>query len=137
MNRNHSGAHGILGYVYAQQGRYQEAIAELQKNTELGGIDTRGSLGQVYAIAGQRGAAQKLLTQLQVEGKHKHVSPYNIAKIYAGLGEQEQAFVWLEKALAERDSNLTDPGLNVDVVFESLHADPRFAALLRRMGLTS
>ncbi|MFN0122414.1 MAG: protein kinase domain-containing protein [Blastocatellia bacterium] len=135
MNRNHSGAHGILGQVYAQQGRYNEAIAELQKNTELGGIDTRGSLGQVYAIAGQRGAAQKLLAQLQEEGKHKHVSPYNIAKIYAGLGEQEQAIAWLEKAVVARDSNLTDPGLNVDVIFDSLRTDPRFADLLRRMNL--
>ncbi|MFN0120213.1 MAG: protein kinase domain-containing protein [Blastocatellia bacterium] len=136
MNQNHSGAHGILGQVYAQQGRYQEAIAELQKNTELGGIDTRGSLGYVYAIAGQRGAAQKLLAQLEEEGKHKQVSPYNIAKIYAGLGEPEQAIAWLEKAVVARDSNLTDPGLNVDVIFDRLHADPRFVALLRRMGLT-
>ncbi len=135
MNRNHNGAHGILGHVYAQQGRYQEAIAELQKNAELGGIDTRGSLGHVYAISGQRGEAQKLLAQLQEEARHKDVSPYNIAKIYAGLGEQEQAIAWLEKAVVARDSNLTDPGLNVDVVFDSLHADPRFADLLRRMSL--
>ncbi|MEP7339360.1 MAG: tetratricopeptide repeat protein [Acidobacteriota bacterium] len=136
MNPNHSEARAILGLVYVQQGRYQEALAAIQKSIEQGGgRDIRGQLGPVYAIAGQRDEAQKLLAQLQEEAKHKHVSPYDIAKIYAGLGEKDQAFIWLEKAIAERDGNLTDPGLNVDVVFDTLRSDPRFQDLLRRVGL--
>lgn len=135
LDPNHSGAHGILGLTYGQQGRYPEAVAEFRRCEELNGRDIRGNLGHVYARTGQRDEAQKLLAQLQEEAKHKPVSPYNIAKIYAGLGEPEQVLVWLEKAIAERDGNLTDPGLRVDVIFEKLHADPRFAALLRRMGL--
>ncbi len=135
LDPTHSGAHGILGLTYGQQGRYSEAVTEIRRMEELKGRDIRGNLGHVYALAGQRNEAQKLLAQLQEEAKHKPVSPYNIAKIYAGLGEPEQVLVWLEKAIAERDGNLTDPGLKVDVIFEKLHADARFAALLRRMGL--
>jgi hypothetical protein len=71
---------------------------------------------------------------LQEEAKHKYVSPYNIARIHTGLGEQDQAFAWLEKAYAERDSNLTN--IKVQPDFDSLHSDPRFADLLRRIGLT-
>ena len=136
MNPNHTGARSVLGFVYVQQGRYQEGIAALQKALEQGGRDVRGNLAMAYALAGQRDEAQKLLKQLQAEAWHKYVSPYNIAKIYLGLGEKEQAFIWLEKAIVERDGNLADPGLNVDVIFDGLHADPRFADLLRRMGLT-
>ena len=136
MNPGFGEAHGMLGAVYEQQGRYQEAIAELQKSMELGGIDARGNIGHVYALSGRRGEAQKILRQLQEEAKSKPVSSYNVAKIYAGLGEKEQAFAWLEKALAERDSNLTIPGLKVDVLFDNLRSDPRFAELLRRIGLT-
>jgi eukaryotic-like serine/threonine-protein kinase len=135
MDPNHTGVRSVLGLVYVHQGRYQEAIAALQKSREQRGRDFRGNLALAYALAGQRDEAQKLLKQLQEEGRHKYVSPYNIAKIYLGLGEKDQAFVWLEKAIVEREGNLTDPGLHVDAVFDSLHSDPRFANLLRRMGL--
>lgn len=133
IERNYGEAHVILGLVYEQQGRYNEAIAELQKNRELGGSDQRGSIGYVYAISGQRGEAQKLLAQLQEESKHKYVSPYHIAKIYEGLGEKDQAFAWLEKAYEERDSNIVN--LKMDPEFDSLRSEPRFADLLRRVGL--
>lgn len=133
MDPNSAEAHGILGVVYEQTGRFDDAIAELQKNRELGGYDQRGIIGHVYAISGQRGEAQKLLDQLHEESKHKYVSPYNFARIYEGLGEKDQAFAWLEKAYAERDSNITL--LKVDSEFDSLHSDPRFTELLRRIGL--
>ena len=135
MNPNHPDTNGILGLVYAKQGRYSEAIAKLQKSVELRGFDYRGFLGYVYAISGRRGEAQKLLAQLQEEAKFKVVSPCSIARIYAGLGEQEQAFTWLKTAIAERDSNLTMPGLKVDLMLETLNSDSRFNDLLERMGI--
>lgn len=134
MNPNHSDAHTILGLVYEQKGRYAEAIAELQKNRQLGGVDQRGCLGHVYASSGQMGKARKLLDELQEEAKHTNVSPFNIARIYEGLGEKDQAFAWLEKAYAERDSNLTN--LKVEPEFDSLHSDPRFTDLLQRIGVS-
>jgi hypothetical protein len=65
---------------------------------------------------------------------HSYVAPYNIAAIYAGLGEKEQAFAWLDRAYADRSSLLaiyfkTDPRM------DSLRSDPRFAELVRRVGL--
>jgi eukaryotic-like serine/threonine-protein kinase len=132
MNQ-HPAAHAILGLAYEQKGLYNQAIAELQKSIELGGIDERGDLGHVYAISGKRDEAQKLLDLLQEESKHKHVSPYNIAKIYEGLGEKHQAFASLEKAYEERDSNIIN--LKVDPELSGLHSDPRFTNLLQRIGL--
>jgi TolB-like protein/DNA-binding winged helix-turn-helix (wHTH) protein/Flp pilus assembly protein TadD len=133
LNPNYSEAHCILGLVYEQTGRLDEAIAELQKSTDLGGTDHRDVIGHMYALSGRRDEAQKLLAQLQEESKRKSVSPYNIAKIYEGLGEKDQAFLWLEKAYAERDSNLTN--LKVEPEFDSLRSDSRFADLLRRMRI--
>ncbi len=134
IDRNYAEAHVILGLVYRQQGQYQQAIAELQKNAKMGGVDWRGILGNLYAISGQRSAAQKLLEELQEETKRKYVSPFGIAKIYAGWGEPEQTFAWLEKAYTEHDSNLTT--LKVDPQFDGLHTDPRFVDLVRRVGLS-
>jgi TolB-like protein/Tfp pilus assembly protein PilF len=136
MDPNHHETHGILSLVYAQQRRYREAIAEQQKSMELGGWDKRGFLGYVYAVSGRRAEAQKLLAQLLDEAKSKPVSAYNIARIYTGLGEKEQAFSWLERAITERDSNLTMPGLKPDVQLDTLRSDPRFQELLRRMRLS-
>ena len=136
MDPNHHETHAILSLVYAQQRRYPEAIAQEQKSIELGGWDKRGFLGYLYAVSGRRGEAQKLLAQLLDEGRSKPVSAYNIARIYTGLGEKEQSFSWLERAIAERDSNLTMPGIKPDVQLDPLRSDPRFQDLLRRMHLS-
>jgi len=133
IDRSYGEAYSILGLVHEQQGRYREAAAELQKSLKLGASDQRGRLGHVYAVSGQRGEAQKVLDQLREESKHKYVSPFDIARIHEGLGEKERTFEWLERAYAERDSNII--GLKVDQQFDQLHSDPRFADLLRRVGL--
>jgi hypothetical protein len=65
--------------------------------------------------------------------KQKYVSAYLIATVYAGLGDKESAFHWLESAMKQRDCQI--PVLKVDPLFESLHSDPRFNELLRRIGL--
>jgi tetratricopeptide (TPR) repeat protein len=135
MNHNHNDAHAILGLVYEQQRQYPEAIREMQKSVELGGVDNRGPLGHMYAMSGDRAAAQMLLEQLKEESKHRTVSAYHIARIYAGLADKEQAFAWLEKAFVEHDGNFTSPGVKVDQMLENLHGDPRFVDLLRRMSI--
>ena len=133
MNPNYAEAHCILAMVYEQTKRFDEAMAELKKNIEMGGIDRREIIGRLYAHLGQRDEAQKLIAQLKEESKRKSVSPYNIAKIYEALGEKDQAFLWLEKAYAERDSNVTN--LKVEPELDSLRSDSRYANLLRRMRL--
>jgi hypothetical protein len=75
-----------------------------------------------------------LIGQLKEESKRKSVSTYNIAKIYEALGEKDQAFVWLEKAFAERDSNITN--LKVEPGLDSLRTDSRYGDLLKRMRIS-
>jgi hypothetical protein len=66
--------------------------------------------------------------------KQRYVSPYTIATIYAGLGEKDQAFKWLEKAVEDRDIWLMN--LKVDPVLKSPRSEPGFERLLQRIGLT-
>ena len=133
MNPKFADAHAMLGLIYEQRGQYQEAIAEFKTGREMGGLDERGHLGHAYALSGHQGEAEKLLNELREESKQKYVSQYNIAIVYAGMGDKEQTFAWLEKAIADRDSNITQ--IKVEPAFDGLHSDPRFAELLRRIGL--
>lgn len=86
-------------------------------------------------MAGKRAEARKVLEDLGEISKRKYVSSYFMAGILAALGELDQAFGWLEKAFAERDPSLTL--IRVDPVFDPIRSDPRFANLLRRVGLPS
>ena len=125
-----------LGLILEQKGRYAEAIAEFQKdlaNSPRRSSTTRASLGHAYAVSGNREAAQKIIAEFQEESKSKYVSPFEIALIQAGLGETDQAFASLEKAYAERASELVT--LTAEPRFDNLRSDPRFADLARRIGL--
>jgi hypothetical protein len=104
-----------------------------QVRTLSGGSAGSAAFAHVYAVSGQPGEARKLLAQLQQLAQQRYVSADAIALIHAGLGEQEQAFAWLDKAYTERSSGLVF--LKVEPRFDSLRADPRFADLLRRMKL--
>jgi len=90
-------------------------------------------LGRAYALAGQRDKAQKALDELREMSKQRYVSPYLIAVVYAGLGDKDQAFAWLEKAYQDRSFFLI--WLNVEPRFDSLRDDSRFADVVRRVGL--
>jgi len=87
----------------------------------------------VHARLGERSQALRILDELKGASKQKYVSAYSFAVIYLGLGEKDQAFAWLEKAYEERSFLL--PYLKVDPIWDPLRSDPRFADLLRRMGL--
>jgi tetratricopeptide (TPR) repeat protein len=128
--------HCFLGRAYEQKGKLPEAIAEFQRALDLEKDNTEiwSGLGHAYALSGNRAEAQKILDRLKDLSAHSYVAPYNVAVIYAGLGEKDEAFVWLEQAYKER-SYLLAVYLTTDARLDQLHSDPRFSNLRRRIGL--
>ena len=114
------------------KGMYREALAEFEKLPE-----TRRDVYQAYVHArlGELSQALRTLDELKAPSKQRSVpaSPFSFAVIYLGLGEKDQAFAWLEKAYKERSFGLLR--LEVDPLWDPLRSDPRFADLLRRIGL--
>ncbi len=127
--------HHWLAMVYGQKGMYEQAITEYQKALDLSGSRSRivAELGYIYAVSGKRGEAQKALEELKELSGRRYVSSFYIGLIYMGLGEKDQAFASFERAYEERSPRLID--LKVDPIFDPLRSDPRFAELLRRVGL--
>ncbi len=128
-------AHHRLGLAYERKRMYSDAILEFQKVFDLSGGKPLGIalVGQAYAMSGKREPAQKAIAELLELSKQRYVSPAEIAGIYAALGDKDQAFSWMEKSIENHD--LVPARMNVDVRFESLRSDPRFADLVRRVGL--
>ncbi|HEX8137031.1 MAG TPA: protein kinase [Pyrinomonadaceae bacterium] len=135
MDEGASRAHVELGQILEQQGKTEESIAEFQKGATLSdnSVSALTSLGHAYALAGKRSEAEKIVKRLEELSKQHYVSPYHTAVIYAGLGERAQALAWLEKARDERFNWM--PFIQVDPVFDSLRSDPKFADLMRSLGL--
>jgi hypothetical protein len=90
-------------------------------------------LAHVYALTGKKDEARAMLNELKLLAQQEYVPADAIALIYAGLGENDEAFAWLEKAYDEHSFSMT--WLKVEPSWDSLRSDPRFADLLRRMGL--
>jgi TolB-like protein/Tfp pilus assembly protein PilF len=136
IDENFVYAHFHLGLSYAHLGRFDEAIAELQRAIELAGgrgALIRSALGYVYAAAGRREEALQVLAELQSFPLNRDVSPFYLAMIHAGLGNNEQALSWLESAVEERYNWVI--WLRSEPVVEGLRGEARLMAMLRQMGL--
>jgi TolB-like protein len=127
-------AYQNLGLAYERKKQYPEAIAALEK-ARLVDVNpsSLGYLGYVYAAAGKKAEAQKVLEELKELSRKRYVSPYNIACIYAGLNDKDQAFEWLERGYQERSFFMAN--LKAETVLDNLHDDPRYQDLLKRVGL--
>jgi DNA-binding winged helix-turn-helix (wHTH) protein/tetratricopeptide (TPR) repeat protein len=123
-----------LGYAYEQKGSYEEAIESYQKARMLSGASssTTRTLGHLYAVSGKVEEAQTLLNELKEVSQHRYVSPYDIAGIYAGLGQREKALEWLEQACLDHSGSLV--WLKLDNTFKSLRPEPAFRELLQRIN---
>jgi tetratricopeptide (TPR) repeat protein len=130
-----AGAYITLGSIYLQKGAHAEAIAALQRSAGMTPQLSRARawLGHAYAVAGQKDKARQTLVELDALAKKIPVSSYDIALIHTALGEPTQALAWLERAYERRAWELVQ--LKVDMRFDSLRHDRRFAALLARIGL--
>jgi hypothetical protein len=85
-------------------------------------------------VSGQKAEARKDITDLTAKAANSFVAPYNLAVVYAGLGDTDQAFAWLNRAYDDRSYFLA-VYLTTDSRLDTLHADPRFAELRRRIAL--
>jgi tetratricopeptide (TPR) repeat protein len=121
----------LLGDVLVEKGMYKDAINEFLKEGDS--PHKLGHLGNAYARAGQVREARKILAELiEYVGKHE-IGRYEIALVYSGLGDKDEALAWLEEAYKTHSEGLTN--LKIDPCLDPLRSDPRFADLLRRTGL--
>ena len=122
-----------LGHAYLQKGKYVEAINALRRAAALSGFRDSAQLAYAYAVAGQRSEARRIVRRLVDPSQHRYVSPFHIAMAYAGLGEKDEAFRWLDRGYEQRASFMS--GVKYESGFQSLQADRRWPILLGRMGL--
>ena len=135
MDPNFAIAHFYLGLTYAVKERWEEAIASLKKFLNLwpGSPVAVGYLGFAYGMSGQEDEALSMLDQLSKLSQQRYVSSLYKALIYLGLGKKDQAFEYLDKAYDERESWMVT--LKTAPFMDTLRSDPRYEALLRKMGL--
>ncbi len=133
IDPNFPRTHFRLGEAYEQRGEYGMAISELEEAVRLSGGDPyyEGSLGHAYGASGNAVKARDVLQNLQARTA-QYVPPYAIGLIYAGLGERDQAFHWLQKAVDERSTSMVF--LRMDPELATLRADARFAPLSRSLN---
>jgi Flp pilus assembly protein TadD len=125
----------VLSLADLYRGQYDGAISGLQRGVQSAMADPvpLALLARAYALSGRAAEARHLLSELEELSKQRYVSPADIGVLHGDLGEKDEGFQWLEKAYEERSNFLIN--LKVDPVFDSLRSDPRFTALLARMGL--
>jgi TolB-like protein/DNA-binding winged helix-turn-helix (wHTH) protein/Tfp pilus assembly protein PilF len=130
-------AHFSLAAVYEKQGSSQQAIDEYKKIIELrpASATALAAMAYVEARSGQKDEARKILSQLTETSKQHYVASFEIATIYAGLDDADNAMLWLEKSYRQHESQV--PFIESDDRFNSLHADARYQNLVHRLGLPS
>jgi TolB-like protein/DNA-binding winged helix-turn-helix (wHTH) protein/Tfp pilus assembly protein PilF len=137
LDANFPPPYTFLAASYEQKGMFDEAMAASRRAVTV----TQGppkahamaGLAHIYAISGRKTEARNILAELQTLSEHKYVPATDTALLYAGLGEKDKSFAWLEKAYEEHSFTLSN--VKVEPRFDSLRSDPRFADLLRRIGL--
>ncbi|HEY1272317.1 MAG TPA: protein kinase [Terriglobales bacterium] len=133
MDPRFAPAQAALLEAYAQSGMYREAVEEKQNAvTRSGSPDLALEIGETYRKLGSTGVLHSWLEGWQEVAKHGYAPPYNMAQIYARLGDKESCLAMLDRAYNERDISLTY--LKVDPAFDEMAADPRFQAILQRLS---
>jgi tetratricopeptide (TPR) repeat protein len=129
-------AHAWIADSYLFTGRFEEAAAEFKKALDLSGNANYflTALGMTYGLEGKKDEARKILGELKLRATQTYVSPYGLADVYIGLGDKEQALVMLEQAVRERSADLMF--LAGAPEFDIFHDDPRFKAIVARVGFS-
>lgn len=120
-----------LARVLVARGEYPAAaIASARRAVTHGYVHARGILGYALAVGGKRAEAGQVLRALIDQAREEYVSPYDIALVYTGLGDRDQALYWLGKSFDVRDQEILH--LPMDPLLDSLHGDARFQAVVSR-----
>jgi eukaryotic-like serine/threonine-protein kinase len=133
-NPNFASAHFFLGLAHEATGTIREAIAEYHRAADLAGQTPLGiwHRGRAEALEGRRAEALRTIEELKNLAARRYVASSYIATILIRLGDKDQAFVWLERALEQRSYDTLY--LKVDPLFDGFRSDPRFPDLLRKAG---
>jgi len=125
-----------IGLVYEQKGLGALALASLEEATRYSkSLNLQASLAHAQALFGQRAQARGTLKVLEERSRTSYVPSYYFALVYTGLGEEDRAFEWLERAYQERSTVLAY--LRLDPRLAPLRSDPRYSDLVRRIGFRS
>ncbi|HEX7253188.1 MAG TPA: protein kinase [Thermoanaerobaculia bacterium] len=126
--------HVLLGWAYIQENQVSEAISQIERARQLDDNPwVAADLGHAYAVSGRPEDARRIINDLRELSKRRYVSKYFIARIHAGLGEKDQTFDWLQRAIEDRDESET--WLKVDPMMDVIREDTRYKELLARLGL--
>ncbi len=123
-----------LGWAYREKKMYPEAMAALERSLSRSGRNALplASLADVYGLTGRKGDALKLIDELKARARLRYVPSSLFAQAFVGLGEKNRALGWMERAYEEHDQGMVYikayPG------WDTLHSEPRFQALVRRMN---
>jgi len=125
----------VLGQAYEQKNAYPQALSELQKAVGISHDSPQmlGALGHAYGASGNRSEAERVLAKLMEQSKKQYVSPFYVAIVYVGLGENDKAVDWLERAYADRSNAIVFSKVNPQL--DRLRSTPRFQSLLHRLAL--
>ena len=126
--------HESFADLYEAKGERAKAVAELQLmiKTSGGSPWASASLAVAYALAGNKSAARNILDHLERDTQHHYISAYEIASIYAALGDGEKALEALGRSLDERSLYNVGNDIATDPAFKNLRSDPHYANLLHR-----
>jgi TolB-like protein/DNA-binding winged helix-turn-helix (wHTH) protein/Tfp pilus assembly protein PilF len=134
LDPNAAFALAFQGVAYAEQGRFTEAVNNLQRAATLDGSLTILSLqAHVLATAGHTEQARRVIRQVEEASKHRYFCPYEIGCAYVSLGDAETAFEWFRKGVQDRADCM--PWLGVEPWLDPIRTDPRYASLLKQIGL--
>jgi TolB-like protein/Tfp pilus assembly protein PilF len=129
----HLGAiHTAIWLGYLQQGRVSEPLPNLEQTVSGGSPLDLATVAAIKAMRGEREEAERVLSKLETLSNSRYVCPYELATARAALGQRDQAFQWLRRAVDDR--SVCIPDLKTDPRLDSLRNDPRFQALLREVG---
>ncbi len=135
LDPNYAAAHRLLSLAFQGKGMFEEALVENEKWGALTGneVETAVTLAQLYAVSGQVEEARRIVDDLTRDKLVTQQINRGLALVYASLGEPDNAFKYLEESYERREESLLT--LKVDPKLDAVRSDPRFAALLDKIGI--